>query len=63
MDAYYTQAGWVQVPLADLGIAAGESYVVQDLITEVSYTWRGEFNFVELNPHGLPFHFFKIVKG
>jgi len=63
MDTYYTQAGWVQVPITDLGIADGEAYVVQDLITEVSYTWRGEFNFVELNPHGLPFHFFKIVKG
>jgi len=63
MDAYYTQAGWVQIPLADLGIADGEAFIVQDLITEVSYTWRGGSNFVELNPHGLPFHFFKIIKG
>ncbi|MEM9050868.1 MAG: alpha-1,4-glucan--maltose-1-phosphate maltosyltransferase [Bacteroidota bacterium] len=63
MDAYYTQAGWVQVPLADMGISPDENYVVCDLITNASYNWQGEWNFVELNPHGLPFHFFKVIKG
>jgi len=63
MDAYYTQAAWVQVPIAELGIAEGDAFVVQDFITDASYTWHGEWNFVELNPHGLPFHFFRIIKG
>ncbi len=63
MDAYYTQAGWVEIPLSRMGITEGEPFVVKDLITDASYTWSGSWNFVELNPHGLPFHFFKVIKG
>ncbi len=61
MDSYYKQSGWVQVPLGKMGLAADEEYTVKDLITQASYTWTGEWNFVELNPHGLPFHCFQIL--
>ncbi len=61
MDPYYTQSGWVQVPLEKLNLAAAESYTVSDLVSQVTYKWKGEWNFVELNPHGLPFHCFQIL--
>jgi starch synthase (maltosyl-transferring) len=62
LDPYYTQAGAVQVPIAGLGIANGQPYAVVDLITQASYQWNGEWNYVEINPHGLPFHCFQILK-
>lgn len=61
LDPYYAQQGSVQLPLADLGIGAGRHFVVKDLITQSSYTWHNEWNFVELHP-ALPFHIFSIHK-
>jgi starch synthase (maltosyl-transferring) len=54
-------AVWVQLPLASLGIQAGQTVKVVDLITGNSYHWDKEWNFVELHP-ALPFHLFKIYK-
>ena len=62
MDSYYKQGGWVQVPIGRIGLTADQSYTVKDLITQASYEWKGEWNYVELNPHGLPFHCFHILK-
>lgn len=63
MNDNQTQAGWVQMPLKRLGVSEESNYYVKDLITGSIYTWRGEWNYVELNPHGIPFHLFKIQKG
>jgi len=59
-DPHYTQSGWVQTPLDQLGIEAGTSFTVHDLISGNSYLWDQEWNFVELNPLALPFHLFRI---
>lgn len=61
LDPYYNKQAWVQLPLASLGIHAGQSVKVVDLITGNSYHWDKEWNFVELHP-ALPFHLFKIYK-
>jgi starch synthase (maltosyl-transferring) len=61
LDPYYTQSGTVQLPLADLNINQGSLVQVHDLITENSYNWYNEWNYVELHP-ALPFHIFKITK-
>ncbi|MBI1184380.1 DUF3416 domain-containing protein [bacterium] len=61
-DANNAQSGWVQLPLSQMGIAADETFTVHDLISENSYFWKGEWNFVELRPPGLPYHLFKIKK-
>ncbi len=60
LDPHHTQSGVVKVPLHAIGLPGDASYVVQDLITQAAYPWRGEYNFVELNPHVLPFHLFHI---
>jgi starch synthase (maltosyl-transferring) len=31
-----------------------------DLMTDEHYTWTQEWNFVDLNPHKMPFHLFKV---
>lgn len=62
LDPYYKQGGWVEVPLNDLNIDPDTSYTVKDLVTQSSYEWKGPWNYIELNPHGLPFHCFQIIK-
>ena len=62
LDEHNTQTGWLQVPIAKLGIGGEESFKVHDLISESSYLWTGEWNFVELRPPGLPYHLFRIEK-
>ncbi|MGM9508919.1 alpha-1,4-glucan--maltose-1-phosphate maltosyltransferase [Larkinella sp. GY13] len=59
-DAYNRRAGMVQVPIWQLGIAEGQEYVVHDLLTGAQYTWKGQWNYVELDPYLLPMHLLKI---
>ncbi|ADB40636.1 alpha-1,4-glucan--maltose-1-phosphate maltosyltransferase [Spirosoma linguale] len=59
-DAYQRRAGMVQVPIWQLGIGNDQTYKVRDLLTEAYYTWKGESNYVELDPYVLPMHLFKI---
>lgn len=61
LDPYYKQQGWVQLPLQELGIREGHPVRVYDLITDSSYIWNKEWNYVEIHP-SLPFHLFKIYK-
>jgi len=56
LDPHATQSGWLRVPLYDLGISDSEPYQVHDLLDDAYYTWQGEWNYVELNPHVLPAH-------
>ena len=49
-DPHWTQQGWVQMPIWELGITGRERYVVEDLLYGGRYTWRGEWNYVKLDP-------------
>jgi starch synthase (maltosyl-transferring) len=60
LDGYQRKAGRVQVPIWQLGIAPDQPYTVHDLITDARYTWRGDWNYVELDPFVLPMHLFRI---
>ncbi|QTD37458.1 alpha-1,4-glucan--maltose-1-phosphate maltosyltransferase [Polaribacter batillariae] len=61
LDAYHSQSGSVQVPLQQLNVHEGQKIEVHDLITNNSYNWYNEWNYVELHPY-IPFHIFKINK-
>lgn len=56
-----TQQAMLQIPLNDLGIANGQQIEVTDLMTNNTYFWDKEWNFVELKP-SLPCHIFTIKK-
>jgi len=60
MDPYHTQSGFVHVPLEKLGIVPDQPFMVHDLIGDAKYIWKGERNYVELNPHILPAHIFRV---
>jgi starch synthase (maltosyl-transferring) len=56
------QHGLIQLPIWELGIAPNTPYVVHDLLDETSYTWRGEWNYVKLDPAERMAHIF-VVRG
>jgi starch synthase (maltosyl-transferring) len=62
MDPKQSQQGWINLPAESIGVYPDAAYQVSDLITGARYEWRGEWNFVELNPEFLPVHCFRIDK-
>ena len=60
LDPYHKHAGWVGIPPEHFGLQPDESYQVYDLLGESWYLWHGEWNYVELDPHILPAHIFKV---
>jgi len=60
LNAHQRQAGMVQVPLHLINKNHDEIFIAHDLITDAHYQWRGEWNYVELDPHILPFHMLRI---
>lgn len=60
LDPYNTQRSLVSLPLESMGINPNKSYQVRDLLGDSEYTWQGEQNYVELNPHIVPAHVFKV---
>jgi len=59
-DPHWTQQGWVQMPIWETGITGRERYVVEDLLDGGRYTWRGEWNYVKLDPSERVAHIFVI---
>ena len=55
-----THGGWLQLPLAELGLEPSQSYQVHDLLNDARYVWNGEKNYVELNPAKTPAHIFRL---
>ncbi len=60
LDPNYTQAGCTQLDLEALGVDPNQPYQVHDLLTGAHYVWHGPRNYVELNPHRIPAHVFRI---
>jgi starch synthase (maltosyl-transferring) len=60
LDPHYTQSGWVSLPLEDLGLDPKQPYQVHDLLTDLRYLWHDSRNYVELNPHQIPAHVFRL---
>jgi starch synthase (maltosyl-transferring) len=62
-DVHWTQQGWVQVPIWEMGIEPRERYVVEDLLDGARYRWRGDWNFVKLDPAERVAHVFVVQKS
>ena len=50
LDAAHMQHGFVQLPLTQWGLPADATVEVHDLLSEERYFWRGEWNYVRLDP-------------
>jgi starch synthase (maltosyl-transferring) len=60
LDPHYKQAGFIILPLEDLGLDPRQPYQAHDLLTDARYLWHGTRNYVELNPQTVPAHIFVI---
>jgi starch synthase (maltosyl-transferring) len=60
LDPRYTQSGWLELPLEELGLDTHQSFQVHDLLTDERFLWQGRRNYVQLDPHVLPAHVFLI---
>ena len=56
LDPRNIHAGWI-----DFG-TPGDAYELHDLLSGGRYTWNGGRNYVELNPHTLPAHVFRVQR-
>jgi starch synthase (maltosyl-transferring) len=61
LDNHHAQRGTVHVPIYDMGIHHDQQFDIRDIVPDMSYTWNGEWNFVELHPN-MPFHIFEILR-
>ena len=59
-DPHWMQHGWVQMPTWEMGIPSGARYSVEDLLDGARYSWRGEWNYVRLDPAERVAHIFVI---
>ncbi len=60
LDPHHVQSGWVRLDLERMGMKAGASYVVHDLLSDQWYTWHGERNYVQLDPQVMPAHILRV---
>ncbi len=60
LDPYHTQSGWVRMPIERFGLEPTQPYLMHDLISDDTFIWNGERNYVQLNPHALPAHIFRL---
>jgi len=60
LDPHHVQSGWVRLPLHEFGLDPHQPYQAHDLLSDARYLWSGERNYVELNPHVIPAHIFRL---
>jgi starch synthase (maltosyl-transferring) len=62
LDNDQTHSGWMHLPLVDYGIDTDRPYMVHDLLSNDRYTWQGDTNYIELDPHAIPAHIFRVQR-
>jgi starch synthase (maltosyl-transferring) len=60
LDPHHVQSGFLDLPLADLGVAPGEAFQADDLLGGGRYLWHEGRVYVALDPAALPAHVFRI---
>jgi starch synthase (maltosyl-transferring) len=60
LDVRQEQSSWIELDLDRLGIPPTQDFVVEDLLTGVSYTWHDRWNYVALKPDTQPAHIFRL---
>ena len=60
LDPVNMHHGFIQLPLADWGLSANDTIEVLDLLSNERYFWRGEWNYVRLDPQTRPAHILAV---
>lgn len=62
LDPHHAHAGWVNLPLTDMGLDPRQPYQVHDLLSGARYLWTGPRNYVAVDPGMAPAHIFRILR-
>jgi starch synthase (maltosyl-transferring) len=62
LDPHETHETMVHLPLERLGLGRDQPFQVRDLLTGERYTWKGESNYVRLDPRMRVGHVLRIVR-
>ena len=62
LDPGKEQTAWLDLNMDALGLPRQGSFVVEDLLSGASYTWKDQRNYVALRPSEMPAHVFRIVR-
>jgi starch synthase (maltosyl-transferring) len=54
LEPHKVQSGWIELPLADLGVLPDLPYEAHDLLSGARFEWQGRRNFVRLYPRAAP---------
>lgn len=60
LDPHNTQSGYVELDLEALHLDPARPFQVHDLLSGARHSWTGSRNYVQLNPHVVPAHIFRI---
>ncbi|HUG91532.1 MAG TPA: hypothetical protein VML55_11890, partial [Planctomycetaceae bacterium] len=60
LDPHLRHSGWLELPLDEFGLTAERPYQMHDLLGGARYLWQGPRNFVQLDPHVVPAHIFRV---
>lgn len=60
LDAVWPQSGWTDLDLDALHLRPEESFVVEDLLNGEEYVWKGQRNYVALQPGNKPAHILRV---
>jgi starch synthase (maltosyl-transferring) len=60
LNPHHMHTGWLDLGLEHLGVDAERPFQMHDLLSDARYLWHGPRNYVELNPHVVPAHIFRV---
>jgi starch synthase (maltosyl-transferring) len=60
LDPRNTHAGWIDLDLTALRLEPDRTYQVHDLLSNARHLWHGPRNYVQIDPHVVPAHIFRI---
>jgi starch synthase (maltosyl-transferring) len=62
LNPWHWEEATVHLNLEALRLGHDRPFEVQDLITDMSYVWRGPHNYVRLDPFDEPAHVFRVLR-
>ncbi|MEP6698510.1 MAG: alpha-1,4-glucan--maltose-1-phosphate maltosyltransferase [Verrucomicrobiota bacterium] len=60
LDPERPQNSYVQIPIEEFGPMDSDAYQVHDLLTDAKHIWRGNRNYIALDPRKQPAHIFRV---
>jgi starch synthase (maltosyl-transferring) len=60
LSPHHPAAGWLELPLEELGLDPDRPFQMHDLLGGARYLWHGPRNYVALDPASVPAHVFRV---